>query len=89
MGALLEAQSDFQGAVAKYNQALALDKEAGNVPGIAVCLHNLGSVYLKLGEHEKAAGYFQRASHVNRWMGRNEAAAQDQREVEKAGTLAK
>ena len=84
VGALLEAQSDFQAALEKYNQALALDKAAGNTPGIAVCLHNLGSVHLKLGAPEKAAGYFQRAYHVNSWIGRDSLAAQDLREAEKA-----
>ena len=89
IGALLEAQSHFEAALEKYEEALALDKEAGNTPGIAACLHNLGSVHLKLGAPEKAAGYFQRAYYVNSWIGRDDLAAQDLREAEKARTGSK
>jgi len=89
IGALFEIQSDFEIALEKYNQALALDKESGNVQGIAICLHNLGSVHLKLGDTEKAAGYFQRAYYVNSWIGRDDRAAQDLREAEKARAASK
>ena len=56
-------------AIAKYEEALKLYREAGNRRGEAVTLNNIGHVYSQLGEKQKALEYFSQSLPLARVVG--------------------
>ncbi len=50
-----------RGAITKFGEALLLFKKSGNLNREATTLKNIGDVYRKLGEEEKAFNYFHQA----------------------------
>jgi tetratricopeptide (TPR) repeat protein len=54
MAGVMVSQGEFEGALAKINEALNIDERTGNLRGKTVALHNLGIIYLKWGRHADA-----------------------------------
>ncbi|MEG4208787.1 tetratricopeptide repeat protein [Microcoleus sp. S13_B4] len=56
-------------AIAKWEEALKLYREAGDRSGEATTLHNIGAVYSKLGEKQKALEYYSQSLPLTRAVG--------------------
>lgn len=54
MAGVMVSQGEFEGALARINEALNIDERTGNLRGKTVALHNLGIIYLKWGRHADA-----------------------------------
>lgn len=52
-----------------FQWSLAISEEMGNQAGLAVTLHNIGSVYNSLGQRERALEYYQRALAISEEVG--------------------
>ncbi|MDQ6758792.1 MAG: CHAT domain-containing protein [Acidobacteriota bacterium] len=48
-----------------YEQALALDRETGDLKEQSICLGNMGNIHLDRGEYETANRYFLQAARLN------------------------
>ncbi|MCU0545652.1 MAG: CHAT domain-containing protein [Oscillatoriaceae cyanobacterium Prado104] len=56
-------------AIAKYEEALKLYREAGDRQQEAVVLYNIGNVYSELGEKQKALDYYSQSLPISRAVG--------------------
>ncbi len=56
----------LRGAIVKYEEALKLYRKAGNRSREALTLHNMGGVYLNLGEQQKALEYYSQSLPLRR-----------------------
>jgi len=59
----------LRGASVKYEEALKLYRKAGNRSREALTLHNMGGVYLNLGEQQKALEYYSQSLPLKRTLG--------------------
>jgi tetratricopeptide (TPR) repeat protein len=59
----------LRGAIVKYEEALKLYRKAGNRSREALTLHNMGGVYLNLGEQQKALEYYSQSLPLKRTLG--------------------
>lgn len=77
--ALLRDRGDVPAALAAAEEALALDRQAANLYGLAADLELLGGLY-RLGQRNaQAQASWERALHIVQRTGQNEAAARLQR----------
>lgn len=63
---LARRRGDFAAAHALQEEALAIRREIGDLPGTASSLHNLGNVAYDLGEHQVARRRYLEALTINR-----------------------
>ena len=61
MGEVCRQRGEWQDAIKYYQQAMKIDEEQGNKVGISIYLGNLGFVYLRQGDFQKAKESLERA----------------------------
>jgi CHAT domain-containing protein/tetratricopeptide (TPR) repeat protein len=63
-GRVYRAHGDIEQAIELYRSALAIQEEIGDTIGRVQSLNAIGSSLARLGRHEEALGYFNRATEV-------------------------
>ncbi len=61
--------SDFQGAIAQWEQALVIFKKYGEKQAISAVTNNLGIIYMQLGDYPKSITYYEQALAIAREIG--------------------
>jgi tetratricopeptide (TPR) repeat protein len=61
--------NEIKRAMVYYEQALAIDREIGNQPGVGATLSNLGVIYAVLGDVLRAIEYYEQAIEIARKVG--------------------
>ncbi len=65
----LFGQGDLSGALARYQQALAIRRQTGDRAGQSVALFNIGVVHYRLYEYEEALDYYGQSLAIKRELG--------------------
>ena len=65
----------WDSAIAKYNQALALSRELKDDELIVIALNNIGIAFNSRGQYDKAIDYFKQVLETNRKLGREDGIA--------------
>ena len=60
----------MRSALIYFNMALSEDRDKNNLSGTAINLNNIGNVYSKLMEHEKAISFFYKSVEINEKLGK-------------------
>jgi CHAT domain-containing protein/Tfp pilus assembly protein PilF len=66
LGSLYHSLSQYDKALASYEQALAIRREIHDRPGEGSALHSLGFTYNSLGQYDKAIAYAEQALTIRR-----------------------
>jgi tetratricopeptide (TPR) repeat protein len=69
IGFARDAAGDYKGALAGYQESLALREEAGFKPGVAMALFTLGEFEAEQGHPDRARGYFLQARELLTGLG--------------------
>ena len=80
-------QSDFSGAITHYQAAMYVKKQIGDQSGIALCINNIGLIYMAQGMDDKATASFQEA--LSMWSGMTgESEESKNREIKRRMSMA-
>jgi tetratricopeptide (TPR) repeat protein len=69
LGNVYYSSRQYQQAIAYYQQALSMSRQAGQRDGEAESLRALGSVYSELNQHQQALDYYQQALSIFKGLG--------------------
>jgi tetratricopeptide (TPR) repeat protein len=64
LGALFDAQGDYEAALSQYDHSLKMAEKLGDPEGIAISLHEIGNLYYQRGEYEAALSLYERSQKI-------------------------